>query len=57
MPSDSSQLVLPCKDCQRPLPESETVAYRLISGIFYGWCNDCFQKGRVWSRPPAKKAE
>jgi hypothetical protein len=39
----SPKLVLPCKDCQRPVSDSETNAYRLIAGVLYGWCDECFQ--------------
>jgi hypothetical protein len=39
----SPKLVLPCKDCQRPVSDSETNAYRLIAGVLYGWCDKCFQ--------------
>jgi hypothetical protein len=39
-----SMLILPCKDCHQPVKDSETNAYRLIGGILYGWCNECFNK-------------
>ncbi len=50
--TNSSKLVLPCKDCHRPVSDSETNAYRLISGVLYAWCDECFQ-----NRPtPATKS-
>ena len=39
-----SMLILPCKDCHQPVNDSETTAYRLIGGILYGWCIECFNK-------------
>jgi hypothetical protein len=43
-PNTPSMLILPCKDCHQPVSDSETNAYRLIAGILYGWCNECFNK-------------
>ena len=40
---ESRKLTLPCKDCHQPLADSDTVAYRLIAGVFYGWCDECFR--------------
>ena len=38
----SPRLVLQCKDCLRTVTDSDTVAYRLVSGVFFGWCEECF---------------
>lgn len=32
-----------CKQCHRPLTESETVAYHLVDRVLYGWCENCFK--------------
>ena len=40
------KLCLPCKDCHRVVSESETEAYRLIAGVLYGWCTECFKSSR-----------
>ena len=31
-----------CKQCHRRISDSETVAYHLIDGVLYGWCETCF---------------
>jgi hypothetical protein len=33
-----------CKHCHQPISDAETVAYHLISGILYGWCEACFRR-------------
>jgi len=43
-PNTPSMLILPCKDCHQPVSNSETNAYRLMGGILYGWCNECFNR-------------
>ena len=43
-PNTPSPLILPCKDCHQPVRDSETNAYRLIAGILYGWCDECFNR-------------
>ena len=43
-PTMPSKLILPCKDCHEPVSDCETNGYRLIAGILYGWCNECFNK-------------
>jgi hypothetical protein len=35
-----------CKQCHRLVAESATVAYHLVDGILYGWCEDCFGERR-----------
>jgi hypothetical protein len=40
--TEALKLIFSCKDCHRPLTDSETVAYRLIQGVLYGWCDACF---------------
>jgi hypothetical protein len=42
----NSKLVLPCKECRQPVNDSESNGYRLIEGVLYGWCNECFGKRR-----------
>jgi hypothetical protein len=37
-------LMLVCKQCRHPVSDSTTVAYHLMNGILYGWCEDCFQR-------------
>jgi hypothetical protein len=36
-----------CKHCHLVVGESETIAYHLIDGILYGWCESCFSKRGV----------
>ena len=45
-PTTPSPLILACKDCHQPVSDSENNAYRLIAGVLYGWCNECFNKRR-----------
>ena len=33
-----------CKQCHEQVAESETVAYHLVKGILYGWCEHCFRE-------------
>jgi len=33
-----------CKQCHQSVADDCTVAYHLIEGILYGWCESCFQK-------------
>ena len=33
-----------CKHCHLTVSESETIAYHLIDGILYGWCESCFSQ-------------
>ena len=33
-----------CKQCHQLVAESETIAYHLIDGILYGWCENCFRE-------------
>jgi hypothetical protein len=56
-PITPSPLILPCKDCHQPVSDSETNAYRLITGILYGWCNECFnrhQRFLKFGQPPVQ---
>ena len=47
-----------CKDCHDTISDEESVAYRLVDGILYGWCVQCFenrpQKLRVPEETPAE---
>jgi len=50
-----SMLILPCKDCHQPVSDSQTNAYRLVAGILYGWCNECFNRQqRLLKHGPAR---
>lgn len=31
-----------CKQCHQHVGEDHTVAYHLIDGVLYGWCEPCF---------------
>ena len=31
-----------CKQCHKLVAEDRTIAYHLIDGILYGWCDSCF---------------
>jgi hypothetical protein len=31
-----------CKQCHLMIAESDTVAYHLVDGVLYGWCESCF---------------
>jgi hypothetical protein len=33
-----------CKQCHQLVAESETIAYHLVDGILYGWCESCFRE-------------
>lgn len=33
-----------CKQCHQYITEDHTVAYHLIDGILYGWCESCFSQ-------------
>jgi hypothetical protein len=35
-----------CKECHHQITNSETVAYQLIQGVLYGWCEPCFVASR-----------
>ena len=35
-----------CKQCHQLVTESETIAYHLIDGVLYGWCEGCFGERR-----------
>jgi hypothetical protein len=50
-------LTLTCKDCRRPVTDSETNAYRLIKGVLYGWCDACFNNRHSQSTHSAQKNE
>jgi hypothetical protein len=50
-----SKLILKCKDCHRLVTDSETNSYRLIAGVLYGWCDECF-KDRPSERTASQNA-
>ena len=31
-----------CKECHYLIAEQDTVAYHLVNGVLYGWCETCF---------------
>jgi len=33
-----------CKECHQQIAEDSNVAYHLIDGILYGWCEPCFTR-------------
>lgn len=33
-----------CKHCHVLMAGDETVAYHLVHGILYGWCQKCFNR-------------
>ena len=33
-----------CKQCHESVGEEHTIAYHLIDGILYGWCDSCFSQ-------------
>ncbi len=35
-----------CKQCHQQVAESETIAYHLVDGVLYGWCEACFGERR-----------
>jgi hypothetical protein len=49
--TEALKLTLSCKDCRRTVTDSETVAYRLIQGVLYGWCDECFNHRQSRSDP------
>jgi hypothetical protein len=50
-----SKLILKCKDCHGLVTDSETNSYRLIAGVLYGWCDECF-KDRLRARTVSQNA-
>lgn len=38
-----------CKQCHQSVAEEHTIAYHLIDGILYGWCEACFNQRPVAS--------
>ncbi|HKV41376.1 MAG TPA: hypothetical protein VJX67_19375 [Blastocatellia bacterium] len=41
---DGHTLTLECKHCHISISIEETVAYHLVDGILYGWCQPCFSR-------------
>jgi hypothetical protein len=35
-------LIWECKECHQLVGDDNTVAYHLIGGVLYGWCEVCF---------------
>ncbi|HEV8486694.1 MAG TPA: hypothetical protein VGV87_24325 [Blastocatellia bacterium] len=40
---DAQILMLECKECHRPVTQTELVAYHLVDRVLYGWCQSCFK--------------
>ena len=36
-------LMLECKECHRPVTQTDLVAYHLVDRVLYGWCQSCFK--------------
>jgi hypothetical protein len=53
--TEAFTLILNCKDCHRPVTDSETNAYRLIKGVLYGWCDACFHNRHSPSTSSARE--
>jgi len=32
-----------CKQCHQIVTDDKTIAYHLVDGVLYGWCEDCFE--------------
>jgi len=45
-----------CKQCHQNVTEEHTVAYHLIDGILYGWCESCFSQRTESNRAIASQA-
>jgi len=45
-----------CKQCHQNVTEDHTVAYHLIDGILYGWCDLCFSQRAELKRAVAERA-
>jgi hypothetical protein len=45
-----------CKQCHEHISEDHTVAYHLIDGILYGWCESCFSHRADLKRAIAESA-
>ena len=47
-----------CKECHQLIPDEETVAYRFVNGVLYGWCRPCFtQRNDRNSQPASSRGE
>jgi hypothetical protein len=51
----TSKLMLNCKDCRRQVTDAETNCYRLIEGVLYGWCDECYHNRYGLSKPSQKE--
>lgn len=59
MSHQENSLIWECKECNCIVPENDSVAFHLIEGILYGWCQSCFQSSasRRQQDAPAKPAQ
>ncbi|HMG36008.1 MAG TPA: hypothetical protein VKM94_18880 [Blastocatellia bacterium] len=39
----TESLTWECKQCHQIVTDDKTVAYHLIEGVLYGWCESCFE--------------
>ena len=40
---DAEMLMLECKECHRPVTQTDLVAYHLVDRVLYAWCQSCFK--------------
>jgi len=45
-----------CKQCHQNVSDDHTVAYHLIEGVLYGWCESCFSQRPDITRAVAEHA-
>jgi len=45
-----------CKQCHQHINEEHTVAYHLIDGVLYGWCESCFSQRAETNKAIANRA-
>jgi hypothetical protein len=41
---EKTGLIWECKECRQLFADDQVVAYHLINGDLYGWCEACFAK-------------
>jgi len=39
-----------CKECHRLILSDENVAYHIVGGALYGWCEACFSRRSIRQR-------
>jgi len=48
--SSEPDLLWECKECHRLIQGDENVAYHIVGGALYGWCEACFSGRSVQSK-------